>query len=515
MFSASDKEQIHERGSSLENVERQINNFKVGFPPLKLEKPAIDGSGILVTSPEQQDELLRNFDSGISGKSIVKFVPASGAASRMFKSLFAFIDEYKGTDQEYEDFTNGKTHPDVYKFFKSIEAFALYNDLKSTFEDGVSLEEVHLRKQYVDILKALLTDKGLSYGTLPKGLLKFHQYDTGSRTPAEEHMVEGAQYAKDDQNIVRLHFTVSPEHRSKFSEHIDAVKSGYESTFGVTYEVSYSEQKPSTDTIAVDLENEPFRDNNGSILFRPAGHGALIANLDEIDADIIFIKNIDNVVPDHLKEDTIRYKKVIAGKMLEVQEKVFSYLRKIDKNWNDELETEVVEFAAKELNTIMPLDFSDMNSVEKRSTIHAKLNRPIRVSGMVSNVGDPGGGPFWARNSDGSISLQIVETAQIDLSDSGQKSIFDQSTHFNPVDLVCGVKNYQGEKFDLSQYVDPQTGFITKKSKDGKDLKAQELPGLWNGSMSDWISVFLEVPASTFNPVKQVNNLLEPAHQPG
>ncbi len=516
MFSESDHKQIIERGSTIDQIQQQIENFKNGFPPLKLQGPAINGNGILVLGSDDIERYINFFDHNTAAKSIVKFVPASGAASRMFKTLFAFVETCSGSDEDYEKLSSGITHEDVHNFFSNINDFAFYNDLKRSFgQKGEKIEEIHLKRKYVRILRELLEETGLNYGKLPKGLLKFHSYTGFCRTPAEEHMVEGVHYAKDQNGKVRLHFTVSPEHKKIFEKHIEEVHLRYEEEFEVTFEVNYSVQKTSTDTIAVDLKNEPFRNDDNSLLFRPAGHGALIANLDEIEADVIFVKNIDNVVPDYLKDDTHRYKKVIGGILLETQERVFELLHKLDSDWNVELENEVIKFGRNRLNFILPNDYSSQSDNAKREYLHKMLNRPIRTSGMVSNIGDPGGGPFWASNSDGSVSLQIVETAQVDLNDSSQKSIFDQSTHFNPVDLACAVKNYRGEKFDLTDFVDPKTGFTTLKSKDGRELKAQELPGLWNGSMSDWISIFIEVPVITFNPVKQVNDLLKETHQPG
>ncbi len=516
MFSDSDQKQIISRGSTIDQVEQQIENFKSGFPPLKLEKPATENNGILILNQEKIGKYVESYESRLGSSSVVKFVPASGAASRMFKTLFAFVENYTGSDEDYSKFSSGETHNEVYTFFKHINDFAFYDHLKAEYDhNGETLEEAHLKRKYIEILQLLLDEPGLSYGTLPKGLIDFHPYGEFSRTPAEEHLVEGAHYAKDQQGSVRLYFTVSPEHKIKFQGYIEEVQTQYEDQFQVTYEVNYSEQKKSTDTIAVDLSNEPFRNKDGSLLFRPAGHGALIANLNEIESDLIFVKNIDNVVPDHLKETTHIYKRVIGGILLEAQQKVFNYLKEIDRNWNQDLEQEIIDFGRDHLNFILPGSYWSISDEERRKYLHNKLNRPMRTSGMVSNVGDPGGGPFWARNNDGSISLQIVETAQLDLNNPEQKDIFGQSTHFNPVDLACAVKDYKGEKFDLNKYVDPKTGFITLKSKDGKDLKAQELPGLWNGSMSDWISIFVEVPLITFNPVKQVNDLLKETHQPG
>ena len=515
MFTQSDKEQITGRGSSLEVVEQQVRNFISGFPPLKLENPALEGAGMRVLTDSEVDHFVSSFEDHIGSNKLVKFVPASGAASRMFKALFGFVDSYKGSDDDYEQFSSGASHQDVYKFFKEINRFAFYDDLKKAYDSNdETIEEAHVKRKFVSILQCLLEDDGLGYGSLPKGLLKFHKVNSVARTPAEEHLVEAAHYAKDGEGTTRLHFTVSPEHREKFSQHINEVRAGYEDQFGVKYDVSYSEQKPSTDTVAVDMDNAPFRNHDGSLLFRPAGHGALIENLNDVDADVVFVKNIDNVVPDHLKSETYRYKKALAGILMEEQKKTFSYLNSLVNEWTETLEEEVISFMENNLNLKTPSEYGSSDQESRKRYLIEKLNRPIRVCGMVANVGDPGGGPFWARNSDGSVSLQIVETAQIDLEDEGQKDIFQSSSHFNPVDLVCGVRNYKGEKFNLPDYVDPKTGFITAKSKDGRDLKAQELPGLWNGAMSDWISIFVEVPVITFNPVKQVNDLLKETHQP-
>lgn len=514
MLSESDKKQIIGRGSTIENVETQIQNFKTGFPLLILDSTATTKHGIRKISQLDQVNLLRSYDSLKADRTMVKFVPASGAASRMFKSLFSFIEEYKGTDEDYRIFSNGESFPDVYQFFREIENFAFYGDLKEAYNvDGEGLHEAHLKHRFVNILKVLLTASGLDYGQLPKGLLKFHRYKTGARTPTEEHLVEGANYARDSQGNVRIHFTVSPEHRSKFENHVNKVKSFYEREFSVTFQVDYSEQKPSTDTIAVDLNNNPFRNEDGTLLFRPAGHGALIANLNEIDGDIIFVKNIDNVIPDYLKGTTHTYKKVLAAILMETQETCFNFLEKIDNDWSPELEEQIVSFS-KEFNILLPADYGNKDENSRREFLHSKLNRPIRVCGMVGNIGDTGGGPFWIKGADGNLSIQIVETAQLDLSNQGQKTVFQSSTHFNPVDLVCSIKSYKGKRFDLTKYTDPMTGFITEKSKDGKALKAQELPGLWNGAMSNWISIFVEVPKVTFNPVKTATDLLNDQHQP-
>jgi hypothetical protein len=512
MFSESDIQQINERGSSQDQIGKQIFNFKKGFPYINLIKPAIVGEGIFKLDDKEIDQYGKSYNKNLGTKKIVKFVPASGAATRMFKDLYSFMSEFDGSEEAIEKLEQKKGS--MYIFFTRIRDFAFYADLKDVMtKDGLDLEKELQYRKYFEILQYLLTDKGLGYGELPKGLLKFHCYENETRTPTEEHLVEGAHYSVDSNSVVGLHLTVSPDHREKFESHINNVKQRYEKQFGVGYNISFSEQKSSTDTIAVDLNNEPFRNEDGSLLFRPAGHGALIENLDEIDADLIFIKNIDNVVPDQLKETTYDYKKALGGLLLEYQEKVFNYLHQIEKD-NETLLEEIIAFIESELNFRLAGDFQLKTKEEKIEYLKNILNRPIRACGMVKNEGEAGGGPFWAKNHDHSVSLQIVETSQINMDNPEQKNILESSTHFNPVDIVCGVKDYKGNKFKLTNYVDPDTGFITKKSKDGKDLKAQELPGLWNGSMSDWITIFVEVPIITFNPVKSVNDLLRKEHQP-
>lgn len=513
-FTTTDINYMKTRGSSPEIVEIQIQNFKKGFPSLRLEKAATVGDGIQRTGDEDVAPKVTGYTDKTRGKKLFKFVPASGAASRMFKDLFSFIEEYSGSHEDYEALKTNQKSGSMFDFFKRLDEFAFYEDLKKAFSaSGISLEEAQLKRQYVQILETLLLDRGLGYGQLPKGLLKFHKYPSGARTPAEEHLVEGANYAVSGDRV-NLHFTVSPEHRSKFQAHVDEIKKKYENLFGVKFQISFSEQKASTDTIAVDLDNNPFRDSAGGLLFRPAGHGALLENLNDLDADVIFIKNIDNVVPDRLKEETFVYKKIIAGALLDQQARIFENIERLEKgSLSDKELASMYDFLEKELCIIDHPTGRSASPGEQEKYLKEKLNRPIRVCGMVKNEGEPGGGPFWCKNPDGSVSLQIVESAQVDLSDARQKKVFEESTHFNPVDLVCGTKNYKGQKFDLMKFTDPQTGFITQKSKDGKELKAQELPGLWNGSMSDWNTIFIEVPVSTFNPVKKVTDLLKEQHQ--
>lgn len=501
-FTEQDQKQFLAQGVSTGQIDEQINYFVQGFPYLNVIKAATIGDGIIRVDEDQLAAYIHRFDEAAHEKDLVKFVPASGAATRMFKSLFAALD--------------GKSDKSTDEVFARITDFAFYEDLKAAMaEEGLDLDKAVADNDRQTVLQFLLTNKGLDYGSLPKGLLKFHRYLDGPRTPVEEHLVEGAAYANSD-GLVKLHFTVSPEHRERFEKLIDEQKADYEAWLGVTFDISFSEQKKSTDTISVNMDNSPFRNADGSLLFRPAGHGALIENLNDIDADIVFIKNIDNVVPDEIKEQTVTYKKVLAAVLLDAQQQIARLQKLLDTDDVSEgYLAEADELLRRTLFTLPPDGFNTLSKDEKLAYFRKKLDRPVRACGMVKNVGEPGGGPFWAKNQDGSVSLQVVESAQIDLADPQQKSIFDGATHFNPVDLVCGLKDHDGKKHNLTDYRDPQTGFITAKSKDGKDLKAQELPGLWNGAMADWNTIFVEVPLITFNPVKTVNDLLRKEHQPG
>lgn len=506
MFSDKDKQQIQQRGSNLQTVLSQIENFKTGFPYLQIEDAAEVGKGIIRLNPEDLEKRGALYDKKVAaGTRPLKFVPASGAASRMFKALFEALEELETKDES--EVLKSKA---VKEYTDQIDKFAFADELKSAIEKGGDKNTLKNQLDY------LLNDKGLNYGSLPKGLLKFHSYENGARTPFEEHLVEGAKYAKNAKNTAKLHFTVSPEHQPVFEKLLAEVQAKYEEELDVEFEVSFSQQKPSTDTIAVDLDNEPFRNPDGSLLFRPGGHGALIENLNDLNADIIFIKNIDNVVPDRLKQATIDYKKGLAGVLLKHQEKLFYYQKELNEKHPVALDSGFLAEAANFLEyTLNTKPESNQYYTEKDELYHylkEKYNRPLRVCGMVKNEGEPGGGPFWATNSDGTVSLQVVESSQIDPDSVQQQKIVQHATHFNPVDLVCAVKNYKGEKYDLTQYTDPATGFISTKSKDGKELKAQELPGLWNGAMSNWNTLFVEVPIETFNPVKTVNDLLREQH---
>jgi hypothetical protein len=487
----------------VEVVQMQLESFKQGFPFLSLVGPATPARGIQVWSESQVKDYQSYFEKRASELELVKFVPASGAASRMFKDLFSFLDT---AGDQLDGFTQ--------KFIAQLHQFAFYQDLDALLQQqGESIASLLEKKEYKKLVASLLTDSGLGYGNLPKGLLRFHAYADGNRCPAEEHLIEGTQYGVGVNGEVQIHFTVSPEHQEGFEAEINRHLPRLSEQTGLEFKVAFSQQKKSTDTIAVNDSNEPFLEEDGSLLFRPAGHGALLENLNEISADLIFIKNIDNVVPDRLKPITQTYKMALAGWLLEVQARIFQALKALDL----EISSSSVQFAmqvySNDLGGIVPESIQEGSLNDQAAFFKTKLNRPIRVCGMVKNTGEPGGGPFWIQEKDGTQSLQILETAQIDTSNPESLGHLQASTHFNPVDLVCATRDYQGNPFDLLQFRDMNTGFITEKSKSGKVLKALELPGLWNGAMADWNTLFVEVPLLTFNPVKTSNDLLRDEHQ--
>ena len=501
----SDKDLLLEKGISSEQIEMQLNYFKTGFPYLSIVDAAAIGKGIIKIDEESENIYLNIWDDYLnSGKTVTKFVPASGAASRMFKDLFAFLEaDYSIPTTKFEK-----------EFFEGLNRFAFSGSLDEACRKlyGKNSDNLCEEDEYKKVVEALLSIEGMEYGGMPKGLLLFHRYPEGNRTPVGEHLTEGSLYAKNAENIVNIHYTVSEEHISMFELLVAARKVNYEKKLNAKFSVTYSIQKPATDTIAVDMNNEPFRDSDGSLLFRPGGHGALIENLNDIDSDIIFIKNIDNVVPDRLKEGEARYKKLLAGVLVSLQKRAHDYLIKMESGdvTREDL-NEMLSFTENELSTYNAQNLESDD--ELKAYLKKKLDRPFRVCGMVKNVGEPGGGPFIAVNADGTASPQILESSQIDNNNPKAVEAFKNGSHFNPVDVVCGVKCYQNNKFNLTKFVDKNTGFISKKSKDGKELKALELPGLWNGGMSDWNTIFVEVPISTFNPVKTVNDLLRPEHQ--
>ena len=477
MFTEQDLKQIAAHGLTVEAVERQIENFRRGFPSLQVVSAASPADGIVVLTAEQAAEYAAKYEGRDASVTVAKFVPASGAATRMFKELFEFVNEDK----------RGKG---IDTLLQNIEKFAFYPELKQVVADFSDEKAV----------VSAIIKQGLGYGSLPKGLVTFHAYENGARKAVEEHLVEGALYGAAD-GVVRLHFTVSPEHEGAFRALLAERTAKYEALFGVKYDISFSQQKSSTDTIAVNPDNTPFRTDSGELLFRPAGHGALLENLNDIDASIIFVKNIDNVTTDALRADTVLYKKALAGLLLELQAQTFAQLAAL-KSGNADLAA-VADFVQNKLCVKLPESY-DAALLEKL------LSRPIRVCGMVRNEGEPGGGPFWVANGDGTQTLQIAESSQIAAEDM---HLMKDATHFNPVDLVCGVYAADGTKYNLLDYTDPATGFISSKSSGGRDLRAQELPGLWNGAMADWNTIFVDVPISTFSPVKVVQDLLRVQHQ--
>ncbi len=505
MLTQQDLKQLTEKGISEEKFNKELEDIKQGFPFLKLKAAATIGNGILKPSDKERDQYITTWNTYKSQDAkVVKFVPASGAASRMFKDLFAFLNaDYDTPQTDFE-----KT------FFDNLDKFAFHKALcdKCKENERKCIKTLLEEGNYKAIVANLLEAKGLNYGQLPKGLLLFHTYENDSRTPMEEHLVEAALYAS-TQGEANVHFTVSHDHLELFKQKVTEKANLYAERFGVKYNISFSEQKPSTDTIAANLDNTPFRQEDGSLLFRPGGHGALIENLNELNADVVFIKNIDNVVPDRLKEETVTYKALLAGVLVSVQQQCFEYLRLLDEgNVDDAKVQEMLAYLENTLCCVNP-ETANMDSASLKTYLHQKFNRPTRVCGMVKNVGEPGGGPFLAFNQDGSASPQILESSQIDKTNAEYQRMFTEGTHFNPVDLVCAIKDYKGKPFHLPDFVDKSTGFISSKSKNGKNLKALELPGLWNGAMSDWNTIFVEVPLGTFNPVKTVNDLLREQHQ--
>ena len=495
MFSQTDQQQILDRGASLRQVKEQIEHFKSGFPWMKIVGPATPERGIKVLDAKAVKAAVAYYQKAeVNGKS--KFVPASGAASRMFKDMF----------QGLADLEAGKDLPadaPGAKLAARIKDFALYTpEIFGTPED--------CREYRLETLKKLLKEDGLAYGTKPKGVLAFHRYPEEVRTAIAEHLVEAQEYMRNSDGTCNLTITISPEHQSLFEIAIGAIKEAYEKKYGVKYNITFTFQDKATDTIAVTPDNKPFRKEDGTLLFRPAGHGALIYNLNKVTDELVSIKNIDNVAHEKLLPVTAEYKQVLMGVALQLRDKIFDYLRKLDENPSVQLCNEIENFLDKELCVQMPLAHSEEERVKM---LRAKLNRPIRACGMVRNEGEPGGGPYVIAGKDGCTSLQILESVQINKDDAGAMKAMSQATHFNPVDLVCCLNDYKGKHFDLLKFVDSDAGFMSSKSYEGRELKALELPGLWNGAMSDWNTLFVEVPIETFNPVKVVLDLLRPAHQ--
>ena len=503
LFTESDLETISREGLTVEEVSSQLKILYSEPIPLKLDRPCSIGDGIVAIPDSDREALISIHNQAVSKERMTKFVPASGAASRMFRTWFTYYETDGFNDTENAGILRAE-----------IPRFAFYENLSTVISrDGRNIQSV-LRDNLSEVLGYILTQKGLNYANKPKALIQFHSYPDRNRTSLEEHLVEAAMYVQDKNRICRIHITTSEEHRSEVKDYISGIKKYYETKYNVKFEVSLSIQFPSTNTIAIDMEGNPFRDETGKLIFRPGGHGALLKNLSIIEEDIIFVKNIDNIVPDRLKPETVLHKKILGGYLVKLREEMFHYLRFLKENEPNEKQlSEIAVFCHKRLCVVLPSDFEKFPNTGKKDFVFNILNRPLRVCGMVKNEGEPGGGPFWVEGERGKQSLQIVEKVQIDSESEEQTAIWKTSTYFNPVDLVCSIKNYRGKKFDLEKYVDNETCIVSNKSYKGEILKILELPGLWNGSMAGWNTIFAEVPLTTFNPVKTVEDLLREEHQ--
>ncbi len=517
-FSREDRLQMQRLGVSENQVRAQIQVFRKPIFFARLRRPCTLGDGIQQISPDALEHYIHLHEEAAQDGRFTKFVPASGAASRMFKLLFEIYGQspLPSMKEFHEQADRGdRKAKDFLCFCDGIRRLPLFDDLKSMLDEkGLPVDRLLEQDRLQEILECLLTEQGLNYGFLPKGLLKFHRYLSGNRTALEEHLVEAIHTVRDRKGVCRIHLTVSPEHEEPFRQCFEKIRSRYEQQFQCVLEVTFSIQEHSTDTIAVDLENRPFRERDGRLLFRPGGHGAILSNLTEVHGDLIYLKNIDNILPDRLRGPTIIWKKALGGLVIEIQKRIYEYVRRLTEGSKDVglLET-AMDFARKRLLIPEPQAFKQWTVEKKRDYLLKRLNHPLRACGMVRNEGEPGGGPFWVEGKDGNLSLQIVESAEVDPQSSEQQAIWGSSTHFNPVDLVCAVKDFRGNPFPLKNYVNPEAVFISQKSKDGRDLKSLELPGLWNGAMAEWMTLFVEVPIATFNPVKTVNDLLKSEHQ--
>ncbi|MDT0687989.1 DUF4301 family protein [Autumnicola psychrophila] len=513
-LSEKDTAQIKEKGISEQEVEDQVKIFKRGNIKVDISEAATAGKGIFAFSEDEKQEFISLYDSKKEKLEVIKFVPASGAATRMFKALHNFVDEFDPSKEGLRSYLDKQDDEKLQKFFEKIDQLPFYSlALDYARKNTENFDELSHDEQHLAIVKNMLFEDGLDLSDYPKGLVPFHKYKSGLRTAFEEHLIEAAEYIAVD-GVAKVHFTISEEHQDKFKLEFKNIKERAEEKAGVKFDVSYSFQDPKTDTIAVDDNNEPFRTKEGDLFFRPGGHGALIENLNNQKADLAFLKNIDNVVTEDNIPEVVHYKKMLGGKLLKLQEKCFSYLNKLDSgNVSEDEIKNISEFLQNELFRSLEGKFDSLSSEEKIEYLKDRINRPLRVGGMVKNEGEPGGGPFLVRDENDEISLQIIEGAQIDQDNPEQLKTAREATHFNPVDIVCGLKDYNGNSFDLNHYVDPKTSFIADKTKDGKPLKALERPGLWNGAMAKWNTVFVEVPVSTFNPVKSVADLLKKSHQ--
>ncbi|WP_338356387.1 DUF4301 family protein [Yeosuana marina] len=514
IFSEKDTIQIENHGLTIDKVNEQVKLITSGMSYSNLKEAATVGNGILNIENQKESHYIQLFERKKKELSMVKFVPASGAATRMFKFLFQFLNSYNSKEETLEDYIKRTDNVNVQTFVNNLEKLPCFEEVVHKIHKVIpNYNDLSYGERCIEFVKTMLDDDRLNYSFYPKGLLPFHRYKDYVATAFEEHLFEAAFYASSN-NKANLHFTISEVHHNKFQEELNHIQEEIENETGNSFNISFSYQKSTTDTIALTQDKEIYKEQDGSILFRPSGHGALLENLNDLDYDIVFIKNIDNVVVKKHHQTISNYKKVLTGILLEVQEQTFKFLHLLEKGDKDEKDIDrITEFMTNKLNIVIATDFETASLESKIFYVREKLNRPIRVCGMVKNEGEPGGGPFWVEDNKGTVSLQIVESAQIDSTIESQISLLQNATHFNPVDLVCGVKNYRGEVFDLTKYVDHDAAFITSKTQAGTDISALELPGLWNGSMAYWNSIFVEVPLITFNPVKTVNDLIKPAHQ--
>ncbi|WP_031427035.1 DUF4301 family protein [Flavimarina sp. Hel_I_48] len=513
-FTEEDIKEIEAHGLTKEKVQEQVSIFKNGVPTVQLIAAATVGDGIQKLNEDKEVDFIELYEHIDKDKELLKFIPASGAATRMFKTIYQFLEEYDPKEEKLDEFLSRAKNGEMRIFFDNLKNFPFYDKISELIQDKYDKEAIESDDEAkVAFVKKMMDEDGPNFGNLPKGLLPFHNYESYMVTAFEEHLYEAAAYAE-NRNHANLHFTVSPEHEKAFKEQFENIHAAVSSDTEVNFEVTYSFQKPQTDTVAVTEDNEIYRKPNGKMLFRPGGHGALIENLNDVDADVIFIKNIDNV----LTKDNIltlsRNKKILAGLLLELQAQAFKFTKSLKEGDLDESGVrEIAQFLERDFSIKLSDTFATLGIDEKKDQLLELLDRPLRVCGMVKNEGEPGGGPFWVADKKGTASLQIIESAQIEKDDKKQQEIFQNSTHFNPVDIVCSVRDYTGKKYNLTEYVDPDLAFIASKTTDGNNIKALELPGLWNGGMAFWNTIFVEVPLETFNPVKNVNDLLKPAHQ--
>ena len=506
-FSDTDRKQLNGIGIDLAHAARQVSLLRTGQTDIKLERPCTPGDGVLRLAPDSFERLNNSFLTAAEAGRLLRFVPASGAASRMFSPLHTDAKAMEASRKPLREDNADQAELDLRRFLDQLREFAFYGDLKSAMsEDHLNLDQAIVDRNLPVIIRYLLEPCGLGYARLPKGLLAFHSAADGARTPFIEHLAE-ASLLNGLGHAAMLHFTVSEEHLPLFKAQLAAWRETLKTTYGGDFEVSYSTQRPSTDTLALDNSGQPLRNDDGQLVLRPGGHGALLTNLNELGADIIQIRNIDNVVPDARKEVNLKWARLLTGYLVELQDEQHALLKALHSQPDDPVVRElVIGFLSDRLQT-------DVALTNSSKQLMAQLDRPIRVCGMVANSGEPGGGPFWVRDEHGWLTRQIVEGAQIDKENPEQAEILSGSTHFNPVDMVCGVRDWQGNPYDLKRFVDDDAVIVTTKQQHGKQIKILELPGLWNGGMAGWHTLFIEIPPEAFNPVKTIFDLLRPAHQ--